>query len=425
MTLTQKLKSKVRLYKLNPLLVCFLLLIFSFTTLAKDLLDIETFPDWLKKDLKKEYQLHGSTNLKIEELGVDTRVVGAFELQEKAENFWYFTASVGKDNAPVECYVFKEYDGPSNSLLTFMDALMPDIAEANAKTLSGTQNFAIDTGMIGNTPYMSYDRLYLLSDDNETLAGILKGLSARVGSTLQICTHNQIGLRETHFNVFKSFVEGMQSSITNTAFFESVQKTSVNGLAVGYISEKFSLGDEGDIHIVVESSSMLPAGDSGAVSVSDAVNDSWSEANGSTINVYEYTIENGTLSAEFSLLNQDGAWQVNGTMQGKDIQSTLAHKGDIVSGYGNYLILQKLRESEENQGSYAMWNSAINPTAVIDVIVKQLEGNASANFEMDFDVLNMQLKANEKFVFESSQLDFGQLKMNVDLMYSAGEPILK
>ena len=124
------------------------------------------------------------------------KVKGEISLVDESEGTWYYHIDIGTPT-PVECYVFNEYDGPANSLHAIVDLSLNGAAELNGKTRSAQFNYAIDTGVIGNTPYLQLDTLYHLGEGEEKVAGMIKAYSAQTNDTLEICVHNELGYRDS------------------------------------------------------------------------------------------------------------------------------------------------------------------------------------------------------------------------------------
>ena len=86
-----------------------------FSAQAKDLNDINTFPAWFQESLKREVELKQNSDLSIEQYGIKAKVLGKYQQVESEEGILNYQIDIGTQ-APVECFVFSEFDGPATSL---------------------------------------------------------------------------------------------------------------------------------------------------------------------------------------------------------------------------------------------------------------------------------------------------------------------
>lgn len=92
-------------------------------------------------------------------------------------------------------------------------------------------------------------------------------------------------------------------------FFDVIYRVSINNIPMGFIQESYAKDADGDVAIENYSSLMIPV-DQSSVSRTDSLSISYSSPEGSLINAYEYTIENGVMASEFNLGYQDGQWHI-------------------------------------------------------------------------------------------------------------------
>lgn len=389
---------------------------------AKDIQDITTFPKWFQDNMSREVAISGNSKLTLEEYELDVQVKGNFTLVENTEGTVTYHVDIGT-GSPVECYIFSEYDGPANSLVSLLDYGLTGVEALNNKKLSAKYTYSLDSGVINKTPYMALDVLYNLGSGNAKVSGVLKGMSALTGDRLQVCMHNEIGYRESFATVFKSFVKGFAQHQQSQSFFDVSYQLSINDIPMGFILESYSEDADGDVQIKNTTSLIIPV-DGSNVSRSDSVSNSWSYVNGSLINAHEYTVENGELSSNFQLAYQDDAWQVSGLLQGKEIKATLEYNEYLLSGYGSYVELEALRKSENASAQFKMWNSSGDPTSALTVTLSKIEDDPNANFEIDMSSLVMKFLADEDGIYQKGSINQGPISMHLDLMHSNGKPIL-
>ncbi|EWH12064.1 hypothetical protein DS2_00030 [Catenovulum agarivorans DS-2] len=399
-------------------------LLVSLPASAIDLVNVKELPAWVQKAITEEKQVTSRSQLELKKFNVNSQVIGQLKLADQEENNWfYYTIDIGTDT-PIECYVFSEYDGPANSLHSIMDSSFAGIEQLNNKKLSGKFNYAVDVGMVDNTPYISFDSLYLSGEGEQKVLGILKGLSAETDDSLQICLHNQIGYRQTFYKVFESFVQSFTQNKAEPHFFETVFKMSLNGIPMGFGSERYSLDQDGDVYIEAKSSLIVPV-DANNVSRSDSSSQAWSQTDGSLINQVEYSVENSQLASNLSIQYQEEKWQVAGELQGKAVNVALAYNGQLLSDYGTYLESHNLMNSEGKTSSYKMWVNEADPTTALEVSLNKISDDKKANLKVDMGPISMDLLVNKDGTIKRGVMAQGAFKLDLTPIYHKGEPTLK
>jgi hypothetical protein len=406
---------------LSPLILVSLFT-YSVGANAFDFVNLDEFPNWYQELIKQEKSVKKKSKLKIEQFNIDKKVKGKFKLMEESEGYWYYQVDIGTD-VPVECHIFKEFDGPSNSLHLLIEHSLESSEAHYEKTITGQFNYALDVGLIGDTPYLLRETLYNLGDGEDRVSGILKGLVAQTNQSLQICLHNEVGYRQTFFSVFESFITAFTESEENTEFFEAIYKLSFDGIPVGYGREKYTTDNEGDVSLVNDTAFTVPV-DANSMSRTDTLSISWSNPDGSLINAHEYSIDNSVLGSKFDIEVKDDVWHVGGELQGKAVNAVLEHGGWLASGFGSYVELANLMKSEEESTDFHMWISDADPTTVMDVTISKLVDNPEGNFKMKMGPIVMTYQGNENGVIERGYIEQAGSKMTLDLMYSKGEPKL-
>lgn len=395
---------------------------FIFSASALDFVSPSELPKWFNEAMQREADIKNKSTLTIEQFNINREVLGKLKLVEKGDSYWYYTIEIGS-SSPVECYAFTEFDGPSNSLHAAMEVVLDGAAEINKKALTNKFNYAIDGGIIGDTPYISLDTLYVLGSGKETVIGLVKGISARTSSSLQICLHHEVGYRSTFLSVFEAFLQAFIQVEAHTEFFEAIYSITLNGVPVGYNRESYTKDGDGDVEIFNDSAFLTPV-DASSLARSDTGNNAWSRPDGSLINQTQYTVDNGQLSSKFSLSYQEGAWYVEGELQGKPIGQKLTHDSWLLSSFGSYIETAALMASEQELTEFHMWIAEADPTSAVKSKISKIKGDPNANFRFDFGPMVFTYQANEKGVLERGTMEHGPLKLNLTLIYSNGEPIL-
>jgi hypothetical protein len=397
-------------------------IIFAHNLSAKVLVELDDFPDWFKDSMAREIKIEKQTQIKIDTFSVDKKVKGKVTLVEEGDGTWYYNIDIGT-GSPVECYVFAEYDGTATSFYSVIEHSLTGVEAINKKSLSAKFNYAIDSGVIGSTPYLLLDTLYNLGEGTEKVAGVLKGLAAQTQQSLQICFHNEIGYQQAFFETFESIIQAFEQSEEKTEFFKPVYQITINDMPIGYGREKYTIDADGDINIEKDSAFIFPV-DSSSIARSDSVSTEWSYPDGSLINATVYNLENGVLTSQFSIGFENDKWNVEGELQGKQIKSVLEYNGILISGFGSHLETAKLRQSKKESEEFNMWVPEADPTSTLKVVMSKLADDPNANLEIDMGPLLMKIMADENGVLKHGTMEQAGMIMDLKLIYASGKPSL-
>jgi hypothetical protein len=392
------------------------------TLSAKTLVELDDFPDWFKDGMKREQKVRKKSSLKIKELNVNQKVKGKLSPQDSGEDYWYFLLDIGTAT-PVECYVFLEFDGTATSFYSIIDLSLQGVAELNKKPLTAKYNYAIDSDVVHDTPYLRLDTLYNLGEGSEKVAGVLKGYAAQTEQSLQICIHNEIGYQKTFFGVFESFLSAIVANQKSPAFFAPIYQFMLNDIPIGYGREKYTTDADGDVNIQRDSAFMIPV-DASSIARSDSVATEWSNPDGSLINANVYTLENGAMTSQFNIGYIENKWQVEGELQGKAIKSELTHDDWLISGFGSHIETAKLRKSAENSAEFNMWIPEADPTSALKLVISKVVDDSKANLKLDMGPITMQFLADKNGILKQGSMQQGGVNMNINLLSVKGEPKL-
>lgn len=404
-------------------IVIALLLILNSNVFAKSLVNIDDFPKWFKDSVNRSIEIDKTSKIEIKPFNVNSEILGDAKLISDEDGTWYYQVDIGT-GSPVECYVFSEFDGTSNSLYSVVEYSLSGVETLNKKPLSEKFNYAIDGGVIENTPYILLDTLYTLGEGSEKVSGIIKAVSAETSDSLQMCLHNELGYEKAFFNVFESFVKAFLANEKKPGFFEIVYQMTLNNMPIGFAREKFTLDDEGDISIHQTSAMLIPV-DATSISRSDAVSTSWSRADGSLINGTKYTIENGIIASNFSISFKDEKWHVAGELQGKAVTKTLEYDSWMQSDYGNYLDSKSMLESGVKTKAFHMWLPDADPTSAIKVVMTKLENDPTANLKFDMGPLILKSLFDKNGILKQGVVQQAALEMQMTSIFVKGQPALK
>ena len=389
---------------------------------AKDYITSEQLPDWFSKSLVKEAKDLPRTRLSLPAFPINATGLGTWSEAQSEDNYWYFTVDIGSES-PVECWAFQEYDGLANSLVNMMKYAVNNVSANLNKTLESQYNFSLDVSNLGNVPVFSYDILYNLGETDERVSGLMKGMSAESANGLQVCLHNEIGYRETFKDVFTSFVNAVDRTANVKPFFFAINGMKMQGELVGIVSEKFSVDADGDVEIVEATSLILPV-DANTVSSTDSLARSWSRIDGTLINTYEYTVENGEVMSSMGLSRTEGTWVIEGEIQGKKVNSELSYDDVFTSNFGAYLETQKLANSDQDSLSYNTWSLEGDPTQPTPTVMyKKSQKNGLLELVAEIESFKIEYTVDEDFIMQRAKVEMGPIDYSVMPMYVSGKPI--
>ncbi|BFT29583.1 hypothetical protein D210916BOD24_07590 [Alteromonas sp. D210916BOD_24] len=405
------------------LLSTLLCLIITGTATAKDFVDHQQLPAWFNKAVKREASLDEKSDVELAAFPLKGTVEGRWSDVQQIDEYWYFTIDIGT-TTPVECWAFKDYDGPANSLVNMMKYAINNIAQQQGKPLSSQYNYTLDMTTLDDTLVMDYQILYNLGEGSDTVSGLIKGLSAESANGLQVCLHNEVGYRKTLKKIFTSFVNAADKSDNTTPFFHAINSVEMNGELVGLASEKFVVDSDGDVEMRETLSMILPV-DANNVAATDTVTLSWSTVDGDLINTYQYTVENSELASTFSLSSVDGQWQVEGEIQGKAVNANLEYQGEMVSNFGTYLMAQSLvTTADVDETAFKIWTADTDPTATTTIVMKKRENaNGLYQFHVDMEGFEIEYSVDDKFIMQSAAMHLGPISMKMAPLFVTGAPI--
>lgn len=388
---------------------------------ARDYLTSEQLPEWFNTSLEREARDLPRTRVSLPVFPINATAIGTWSNATQVDDYWYFTVDIGSES-PVECWAFQDYDGLANSLVNMMKYAVSNISKAQEKVLDSQFNFSLDMSTMGDTPVFAYNLLYNLGEPEQRVSGLLKGMSAESANGLQVCLHNEIGYRETFKDVFASFINAVDRTSNPQPFFFAINCMKMHGELVGVVSEKFIKDADGDVEIVETTSLILPV-DENTVASTDVRVRSWSRADGTLINAYQYAVENSELSSAMGVSKPDDKWLLEGEIQGKAISSELAFAGEFTSNFGAYLETQKLAASDKTLATYYIWSADTDHTQATATELKK-NGTENGLLKLTADVIGFKVNytVDEAYIMQNAEMKMGPMDFHISPMYVSGKP---
>ena len=387
--------------------------------LSKEFVDTSTFSEPIKKLLLKEGKGKKKSKLVIKELDIKSKIIGKVFAKERFEEHesWFFQIDIGS-SAPIECYVFKSFDGPATSLKAVVEGALVQAEGLNNKKLSKKYIYRVNSGLIGSTPYVRYDNFYYLGDGDEKVFGTLKSIAALTGDTLEICLHGELGFEETFKNASASFIQAFEKG-SDQNFLEVQSDINVADTNVGFTMEAYSKDEDGDIATEVMQTMLMPVTQSDVMAF-DSILTEWSHEDGSLISKNFNIIENGALSQGLSLYAAEGGWQVEGTIQGKEFKRMLEHDDIISSTYGAYSEIRALVNSDATQTELKYWEPSADPEKVISYFITKEPPFDQNKLTIKMGPIEIEAKVDQEGVTKNATMSFGPITMKTKLLRKEG-----
>ena len=205
-------------------------------------------------------------------------------------------------------------------------------------------------------------------------------------------------------------------------YYSEIHVQSLNNINIGITQVKMTLDEDGDTRIDATEVTLIPA-TGNTLQTSDSTTVSWSTPGGYLINALYGGSENGELVADLSLrTNDEGIWQVRGTLAGKSVSADLGAEAEPASVLGEMMVYQSLVQNEDATSfNIEGWIPSANPMAFSTLSITKDEENDSPN------TLRVNLGDLELIgVFDANgsatrgNIDLGLAQIQLKRVFSAG-----
>ncbi|MEO1367106.1 MAG: hypothetical protein AAFX50_07995, partial [Acidobacteriota bacterium] len=330
-----------------------------------------------------------------------------------------------------ECYVFRNNLDLASSLVAFSDEVWKALGK-NVGTIEAKAIYSIDAGGVGSSPYMGLDWLYRATPEGgQPLAGQVKHVVASKQGYALYCQSSTVGYDDAFFGLFRSLVASVRFQDVAAAepYFEELSLLSIGGQAVGIAHSANRLDADGDVEMKAALAMLLPVDDQ-TLQASDAVSVEYSTTSGEIISAVEVEASGGEVETQLLLSRSETGWQVDGTLQGKELTAELG-AADLQSDLRQRVQLREFLaappSTEESAGApsltFADWIPSVDPTVIseteIAVTGEDSEGPAvrvvsgSTSFAAVVDPESLSLV--------KMTLPLGAQSMEIERVYSRGD----
>lgn len=288
----------------------------------------EAEPEWLQKARAREAAAAPLQDVRSTDGELRARVPARLLEKIKPDDDAYSVMLDIGAEAPISCELIKDgFDAAA--LLDRTRALtLEEVGEAQGKVEMHSIE-RIDAGVIGDSPFLAADWIYLVNDGKQKSLGALKQIAALKAGHGIYCAHADIGYAKTFRDVASAFIESVEiERADEPAEFIEIHLLRLGDSRVGFSQVRMYRDSEGDSNFSTTTSFIMPDGD-GSIGTEDSNEVQWVRPDGSLINATYASADNGELSEALKLDQQeDGRWKVSGKVQGKDFAEILKGPGD-------------------------------------------------------------------------------------------------
>jgi hypothetical protein len=388
--------------------------------------------DWLEEALAEEARGLRFRKVELDDGAYRFRMGGKPEEPQAFEGGWFILSDVGA-STPVECYVFKEFGDFASTIVTLTDLNIETTVEANSGTLAGRAISDIDSGVIDGSPYLSMSALYTMDSERGKLVGMTKSSVTVKNNRMLACTHNDVGYTETFARIFDKFVSSAKlPEVERSPYFEEIFLTEVNGSRVGFAHVRY-FTDEGadpeaggafDTRIERLTSMLVPVS-ADAVNSDDSSTVTWSRPDGTIINAYSASSENGEVITDLQLRrNEYGDWVSYGTFRGEEFEKILGTGVEPLSDMGQSRVASALLESPDSIAEFPLWNAGADPSQFLAGKIT-LDDNADKGSALvEVGSVRMQTEFDDKGRLKYGSIQQGGASLMLSRTWTRGNPEL-
>ncbi len=378
------------------------------------------WPDWLKKAMSQE---HKRIRYKQLSLGpFETVMPGKITDREEIDQGTYYAAADDGSGTSFECWFFDDTMDMATSTVNIAEAVIENTS-TNHGPVGNRRIHHVDAGEIDGAPFLALEWLYTVGEAPNALVALTKVRAAERDGMFVICSHSLPGYRDSFAKSFDQLVSKLsRTSDAPGPYYREVIVHNLNGLNIGISQLSMTMDDEGDTKIESSDAMLVPvsATDLGSTDTSTV---SWSTPEGYVINTVHASVENGDLVSQLSLqLNDDGAWQVDGTLSGKNLNQVLGSDAEPVSALGEMLTVKGMfGDTGATRQELDSWIPSADPTVFSTVVIEMDEASDVPGAGV---VTLGPLRISGEFEATGSMvkgiMDFGISQLNFERVFASG-----
>ncbi|MEM9385526.1 MAG: hypothetical protein AAGA68_10725 [Pseudomonadota bacterium] len=383
----------------------------------------DEWPQWLQKEMASERKKRRRKKA-VSAGDIELEIFGKITEAETTQGSTYFAIDIGA-KAPVSCWVYAQPQYLATTVKLMTDELLAQNAKANDTPIKQQIVYYNDFDVLDGMPYMANEWLWVIERNGESNLGLLKLRAAQKDDTLFVCSHDELGYRETFADLFASIMRTAQWPHDYDApYLRGVHSFTVAGRPAGLAWHEMRLDADGDTIASVEMAMALQV-DEFTLSTSDSQEIAFSTPDGQVINAYSESAENGEVTTALSLrADESGNWNVTGRLQGKEVSFDLGSDVQPLSILGESLKMSSLLKDESRtETKIPVWVTGADPSAFITAdFTLGKRGESTSEGSYSVGPIGIEGKyEHETGSMLSGTMSMGGIFMRMERLYFSGE----
>ncbi len=378
-----------------------------------------SWPQWLQEAMAKEHRKVRTRRLSLGP--IETVMPGKITTREDLGDGIYYAVADDKSGAPVQCWFYTEPMDLATSTASISEAVIAATAEQHGP-VANRQIFHVGAGAVDGSPFLALEWVYTVGEAPNALVAFSKVRAAERGDGYVICSHSQLGYRDSFAEGFAEVVSNLDvSTDANPPYYSEISVFNLNGIDVGIAYVTMTRDDEGDTGIYTTEAMLMPVS-SAELTTSDSTSTSWSTPDGYLINKNYAEGVNGELVTNLSVqFGAEDSWQVEGTFSGKAISADLGAEGNPISILGEMLTVRSLMQNPDaNRADVVSWIPTADPTTFTPVSIV-LDDEVPGTGTVTIGPLQAAGEFDENGSMSRGTIDMGVVKLLVKRAFVSGE----
>ncbi len=405
-------------------LACAVLLLSLSEARAQQPLD--DWPDWVQKRMQDEAGKLTFSRVDVPDDTVTVSLPGKPDAPQAIDDGWYLSTDIDA-GSPLECYVVLG----ARDLATVTHTMAKISSEAVAAQhgeISQRYFHFVDGGEVTGMPYLALEWIYTIKNaDEQLLVGFTKVRAATKGQRTFVCTHNNLGYRDTFAKAFDGFVANASiPDATRAPYYEEIVKVDMNGIGSGIVYVAYfppdSTNNENLTEIRISESALMPV-DASTVMTSDSTSVTLEDPAGVVDSAVEIAVENGEITRDLDLWRdeeKDFNWAVSGTLQGKEIAAEI--DGDLKPA-GALRQLEMAREVFAEGGNSVdalVWIPSADPTRFLTATMTRDDAETAQQAILQLGPLSYVGRFDDDGNMYDATMSIGPIKIGMERIWSHG-----
>ena len=380
---------------------------------------LDEWPDWVREQMQDETKRLEFSEIETQDNRFRSTLPGETTAPQVMEDGWYFTTDIDA-GVPVECYVFTSARDLA-TLLDWMATTNVNAVAGNHGELGTRRFYAADSGAIAGMPYLSLEWIYTIQGQDGLLVGFTKVRAAAKGERAYVCTHNNLGYRDTLTQVFEEFVTNAElDDPTPVPFYEEIITIDMNGPSAGVAYASYSKEETGEVTAYISESSVT-AVDASSIAVSDSFSVTITEPDDAIISSFNISVANGEIASELDLERAaDAGWTVSGTLQGKEVQFAIDGDVEPISELRQLAMTREVFGEGPASVEAAVWLPSMDPSRFILTTMTRDDAEVERQAKMQLGPIAYTGLFDEEGNMYDATMNIGPVTVRIERIWSRG-----